>query len=85
MTMSTAPESPHSGPVSDGSPFDRQPAGGFRMHKVERTREVVRSGIGMGSALAITISWSTYQSILWAIVHGIFSWLYVIYFALTRS
>ena len=73
-------DTPHSGPV-----FDRQPAGGFTMHKVERTREVVRSGIGMGSALAIAISWSTHQSILWAIIHGIFSWLYVIYFALTRN
>ena len=27
---------------------------------------------------------TTNHSILWAIVHGIFSWLYVIYFALTR-
>ena len=85
MVMSNAPDSPHSGPVSDNSPFDRQPAGGFTMHKVERTREVVRSGIGMGSALAITISWSTHQSILWAILHGFFSWLYVIYFAITRN
>jgi hypothetical protein len=76
---------PHSGPVSDGHSFHSQSAGGFAMHKVERTREVVRSGIGMGSALAITISWSTHQSILWAIIHGIFSWLYVIYFALTRN
>jgi hypothetical protein len=38
----------------------------------------------MGSALAIAISWSTHQSILWAIIHGVFSWLYVIYFAITR-
>ena len=74
----TDPDSPHTGPVSD-SP------GGFTMHKVERTREVVRSGITMGSALAIAISWSTHHSILWAIVHGFFSWLYVIYFALTRN
>jgi hypothetical protein len=55
------------------------------MHKVDRTREVVRSGITMGSALAITISWSLHQSILWAILHGFFSWLYVIYFAITRN
>jgi hypothetical protein len=81
----TGPDSPHTGPVSDTSSFDRQGAGGFTMHKVERTREVVRSGVSMGSALAIAISWSTHQSILWAIVHGIFSWLYVIYFAITRN
>ena len=47
-------------------------------------REVARSGIGMGSALAIAISWSKNGSILSAILHGIFSWFYVIYFALTR-
>lgn len=39
-------------------------------------------GIGFGSALAITISWSVNQSILWAIVHGFLSWIYVIYYAL---
>ena len=44
--------------------------------------EIVRSGITFGSALAIAISWSQNASILWAIVHGFFSWLYVLYFAL---
>ena len=39
-------------------------------------------GIGFGSALAITISWSVNKSILWAIVHGFFSWLYVLYYAI---
>jgi hypothetical protein len=39
-------------------------------------------GIGFGSALAITISWSANHSILWAILHGVFSWFYVIYYAL---
>ncbi len=43
----------------------------------------VKTGIGFGSALAITISWSVNHSILWAIVHGVFSWLYVIYYYLT--
>ena len=41
-------------------------------------------GIGFGSALAITISWSLNKSILWAIVHGILSWVYVIYYALFK-
>jgi hypothetical protein len=45
---------------------------------------VVKSGIGFGTALAIAISWSVNHSILWAIIHGLFSWLYVIYYALTR-
>ena len=43
-----------------------------------------RSGITFGSALAIAISWSVNKSILWAILHGVFSWFYVVYFALTR-
>lgn len=43
-----------------------------------------RAGIGFGSALAITISWSLHKSILWAIIHGFLSWLYVLYYALTR-
>ncbi len=53
---------------------------GVEMNK----KEVARSGISFGTALAIAISWSQHGSILWAIIHGIFSWLYVIYFALTR-
>ena len=40
------------------------------------------AGIGFGAALAITISWSANKSILWAILHGIFSWFYVIYYAI---
>ncbi len=42
------------------------------------------AGIGLGSAIAVAISWSANQSILWAILHGIFSWFYVIYFAIIR-
>jgi len=44
--------------------------------------EIVRSGITFGTALAIAISWSLNHSLLWAIIHGFFSWLYVLYYAL---
>lgn len=47
-------------------------------------KEVAKSGVGFGTALAIAISWSQNQSIIWAIIHGVFSWLYVIYYAFTR-
>ena len=47
-------------------------------------KDVARSGIGFGTALAIAISWSQNSSILWAIFHGLLSWIYVIYFAFTR-
>ena len=42
------------------------------------------AGIGLGSAIAVAISWSLNKSIIWAIVHGFFGWVYVIYHALTR-
>jgi predicted MFS family arabinose efflux permease len=42
------------------------------------------SGIALGTALAVVCSWTRNRSILWGILHGAFSWLYVIYFALTR-
>ncbi len=42
----------------------------------------VSGGISLGSAIAVAISWTTNQSILWAIVHGLISWIYVIYYAL---
>ncbi len=48
------------------------------------TVSTAKAGIGFGSALAITISWSLHKSILWAIIHGFLSWLYVIYYVLTR-
>ena len=37
-------------------------------------------GIGMGAALAMIISYTKWQSIGWAILHGIFNWAYVIYY-----
>lgn len=38
----------------------------------------------LGSAIAVTISWHRNRSILMALIHGVLSWLYVIYFAVTR-
>ena len=49
-----------------------------------QTQTVCQSGIGLGSAIAIVCSWQRNHSILWAILAGIFSWFYVIYFAATR-
>ena len=47
--------------------------------------EGVKYGARFGTALAIATSCTTNHSILRANVHGIFSWLYVIYFALFRA
>ena len=38
------------------------------------------SATTFGAALAITISYSNWHSIPWVILHGIFSWFYVIYY-----
>jgi len=46
--------------------------------------EATRAGISFGSALAIAISWSVNHSILWAILQGALSWIYVVYYAFTR-
>ena len=43
---------------------------------------IISSGISFGTALAITISYSCNHSVLWAIFHGILSWVYVIYHVL---
>ncbi|MEY4471954.1 MAG: hypothetical protein RL671_258 [Pseudomonadota bacterium] len=42
------------------------------------------AGIGLGSAIAVAVSWSLHKSLLWAVVHGLLGWIYVIYYALTR-
>ncbi|WP_170299062.1 hypothetical protein [Pseudoxanthomonas sacheonensis] len=43
---------------------------------------VAKAGIGFGTALAIAISWSANKSLLWAVIHGLLSWVYVVYYAL---
>ena len=65
-----------------GKPADRkgEPMNGSRSYSVRM--EGAKYGVSFGSALAIAISYKTNHSILWAIIHGILSWLYVVYFAL---
>jgi hypothetical protein len=51
----------------------------------EASTVVVYSGATLGQVLAVVCSWQRNRSILWAILAGIISWFYVIYFALTRQ
>ena len=51
----------------------------------QNSHVVVESGIQLGSVLAVVCSWQRNRSILLAILAAIFSWIYVIYFALSRS
>jgi hypothetical protein len=47
--------------------------------------EGAKYGVSFGSALAIAISYTANHSILWAIIHGVLGWLYVIYYALFKA
>ncbi len=49
------------------------------------TQNITSSGIGLGSVIAVVISWDRNKSIGWAILHGIFGWFYVIYYAFNRD
>jgi hypothetical protein len=51
---------------------------------VSAPQDAAKAGIGLGSAIAVAISWSLNKSIIWAVIHGVLSWLYVIYYAFTR-
>lgn len=46
----------------------------------KKGKEVVKSGISFGTALAMVISYCNWHSILWAMIHGVLGWLYVIYY-----
>jgi hypothetical protein len=52
----------------------------------KKERDGVSIAIGgaatFGGTIAIVISWSINKSILWCILHGIFGWFYVLYYAL---
>ena len=50
----------------------------------QTSNTIAETGIGLGSAIAIVCSWQRNRSILWAILAGILSWIYIIYFAVTR-
>ena len=47
--------------------------------------EGAKHAVGFGTALAMVISYTNNHSVLWAIIHGFLSWLYVIYFALFKA
>ena len=72
--------------IVDGEVVDENSHSFFQRARmnVVRSRTVVSNGVSLGSAIAVTISWSVNHSILWAIVHGIFSWAYVLYYAVIR-
>ena len=45
---------------------------------------VIRNGVSLGTVIAVVCSWQRNRSIVWAIIAALLSWIYVIYFAITR-
>lgn len=43
-------------------------------------KKTVKEGVSFGTVLAMVISFVTWKSIGWAIVHGLLGWVYVIYY-----
>lgn len=53
--------------------------------KSDLRNKAIDGGIGLGSIIAVVASWSRNKSILWAVVHGLLGWIYVVYFIFTRE
>ena len=43
-------------------------------------KNAIKTGWGVGSILAMIISFNTYESVLLTILHGVLGWLYVLYY-----
>lgn len=46
--------------------------------------KVIETSVGFGSALAMAISFNVNHSVIWAIIHGFFTWFYVIYYCIMK-
>lgn len=53
-----------------------------RMVMNHQTIKKVKKGLSFGAALAMVISYVEWQSIGWAIFHGLLNWIYVVYYVL---
>lgn len=54
-------------------------------YKIPNTRSKKSSGpggVGLGSVIAALVSWTQWHSILWAFLHGICGWIYLIFWGL---
>ena len=59
--------------------LDKAVRAGIKCHKKEKWKNNGSGCWVFGSALAMILSYTQNSSILWAILHGIVSWFYVIY------
>jgi hypothetical protein len=43
---------------------------------------IAKHGVSFGMTLAMVCSFTQHRSVLWAIIHGFLSWIYVVYYAI---
>ena len=85
-------DQPDESSVSDTDPEELRDRLDDLERRLDEAAQTDREGDGTGAAiaylsgyaLAVTLSWSRNGSILWCILHGVFSWIYVLWFAFTR-
>lgn len=46
----------------------------------ERRTVSSSSGISLGAAIAVVLSWDQWHSVWWAFIHGVLGWFYVLYY-----
>jgi len=46
---------------------------------------IIKYGISYGAVVAMILSYTANKSLLWMLIHGWLSWLYVVYFALFKA
>ena len=44
-----------------------------------------KTGLGFGAVLAMIMSWTLHQSLIWVLIHGLLGWIYVVYYLLTKG
>jgi hypothetical protein len=44
-----------------------------------------KTGLGFGAVLAMIMSWTLHQSVIWVLIHGLLGWIYVVYYLLTKE
>ena len=49
------------------------------------SKTITQSGIGLGSIIAVVASWDRNKSVFWAVISGLLSWVYVIYYLFSRQ
>ena len=54
----------------------------MKMNNENQRVEINFDITGIGTIIAVILSWLKWHSIGWAIIHGLLSWLYVIYYVI---